>query len=508
MEQRESALHSVQTSRTHSRMRRRFALTLPALVIGTVIGCGGGAGSAAAPDVEPAGECTTASDCTAGSSCTDGACVAPPAAPTITSFEVDKVKVTTGKSATLTAVFSGGTGTIDQGVGSVTSGVAVATGNITAATKYTLTVTNAAGETATRTVDVATIPAPAITSFQAAAGLVSKYTSTTLTAVFAGGAASIDGGVGAVTSGVEAATTALSAPKTYTLTVTNELGDSVTATASVDVKKELFVSSYTDASIAVFDVDAAGDVTPKRRIAGANTTLDETRGLFVVGDELVSVNQIGAIATFNVTDDGDLAPKRRIAGSATTLTAASGIYVSGGEIFLGDQTSQMKVFNLLDTGDVAPKRVIAGESTGLSATHYTWVDGGEVYVSNFSGDTVTVHPVSASGDVAPTRTIAIPGGEPLGLYINGNDLIVAQGSNAIRTFDKTTGALLRTIAGESTQLGFPDQCALHGGELYCADYDSSALLVFPVAADGNVAPTRVVSGANTKLAGALGVFIY
>lgn len=65
-------------------------------------------------------------------------------APTITSFTSSSSAVAAGSSVDLTAVFTGGTGSIDNGVGSVSSGVAKSA-TVTADTTYTLTVTNPAG---------------------------------------------------------------------------------------------------------------------------------------------------------------------------------------------------------------------------------------------------------------------------------------------------------------------------------------------------------------------------
>ena len=65
--------------------------------------------------------------------------------PTITSFSASPTAVRSGNSTTLTAVFSGGTGAVDQGIGAMTSGLGKSTGPISAGTTYTLTVTNALG---------------------------------------------------------------------------------------------------------------------------------------------------------------------------------------------------------------------------------------------------------------------------------------------------------------------------------------------------------------------------
>jgi hypothetical protein len=76
--------------------------------------------------------------------------------PVITSFVAAKSTITRGTSTTLTAVFSNGTGNIDQGVGSVTSGQPVTISPQTDTT-YILTVAGQGGK-ATSTTSVVVVP--------------------------------------------------------------------------------------------------------------------------------------------------------------------------------------------------------------------------------------------------------------------------------------------------------------------------------------------------------------
>ncbi|WP_243324334.1 SUMF1/EgtB/PvdO family nonheme iron enzyme [Geothrix sp. SG200] len=96
----------------------------------------------------------------AGTLNSSGATLTVIAAPVITSFVAAKSPVTTGTGTTLTAVFTGGTGTVDHGIGTVTSGVAVPTGNVATTTVFTLTVTNATGTAVTLPVTVTAVAAP------------------------------------------------------------------------------------------------------------------------------------------------------------------------------------------------------------------------------------------------------------------------------------------------------------------------------------------------------------
>jgi hypothetical protein len=74
-------------------------------------------------------------------------------APTITSFAANPTAITAGGSASLTGVFSNGTGVITPGDLTVSSGTAISV-TPTATTTYILTVTNSAGVTATQTATV------------------------------------------------------------------------------------------------------------------------------------------------------------------------------------------------------------------------------------------------------------------------------------------------------------------------------------------------------------------
>lgn len=432
----------------------------------------------------------------------------------IDAFTANKTKVTVGQTVDLTADFSGGTATVDNGVGAVQDAVAKTTGAIAVNTTFTLTVTNEAGDSVTAQVTVNAYAAPSITSFVAAASEVSRGATTTVTGVFAGGAGSVDQGVGAVTSGNATATTAINGNVTFTLTVTNEAGASVTATANVTRKKELYVSSYATANgnagtIAVFDYDASGNATPKRRIAGVSPALTGPRGLFVVNDEIVVAQGNGVVSTFDVLDTGNVAPKRRLTGGNTTFDQPVAAFVVAGEMFVGNEDGKLLVFDPALTGNVAPKRTLTGAATMLSTTHYPVVDNGELYVSNYGSGTVTVYPATAFGDTAPTRTITT-NTNPIACTVDGNELIVSHRLGSIISYDKNTGAVLRTINGASTQMDttWTEQVAVYKDEIYAAAYNTQKVLVFPRNANGNVAPTRVITGANTLFADPIGLFIY
>ena len=151
--------------------------------------------------------------------------------------------MTAGKSVTLVWDVSGATTlSIDQGVGNVFGTTAKTFALPSPPTEttytYTLTATNAtdassAFEQVTAEVTVTVVPL-AIASFAAEPQAINPGESTTLTAIYLGSQASISHGIGSVASG-EGKPVQPSRPTTYTLTVSNRLGDSLTATATVNV---------------------------------------------------------------------------------------------------------------------------------------------------------------------------------------------------------------------------------------------------------------------------------
>ena len=169
---------------------------------------------------------------TLGLACSGGGSGPPPAPPAITSFHAAQPLLTAGQGTTLTAVFSGGTGTVDQGLGPISSGLPLATGILPADTTFTLTVLGTAGGNATAAALVKVFPAPTITSFTNS-GPTSAGAGALLTAVFAHGAGVVNPGGLPITSGVPLLTAPLTATTTFTLGVTNPAGGAATATTTV-----------------------------------------------------------------------------------------------------------------------------------------------------------------------------------------------------------------------------------------------------------------------------------
>jgi hypothetical protein len=79
-----------------------------------------------------------------------------------------------------------------------------------------------------------------------------------------------------------------------------------------------------------------------------------------------------------------------------------------GYVFMANDLGDSIIgFKETDDGDVAPSRIIKGEKTRLKNPTGVAVDGKnkELWVSSLGNSSASAFPLSATGDVAPLRTI-------------------------------------------------------------------------------------------------------
>jgi 6-phosphogluconolactonase (cycloisomerase 2 family) len=185
-----------------------------------------------------------------------------------------------------------------------------------------------------------------------------------------------------------------------------------------------------------------------------------------------------------------------------------------GELFVANSlASSITVYARTASGSVAPVRTIAGPVTGLNGPFGIAVDPvhEELVVANNNDDSITVYRLTASGDVAPLRTIAGPATGlhgPVGVALDllHDEMLVAnvQVPASITVYSRTANgnvAPLRTITGAATNLVSPLGVLVDTvhDELAVTD-DSDHINVFGRTSNGNVAPLRTIIGALTQLA--------
>ncbi|UFS61584.1 hypothetical protein LOH54_07895 [Sulfurimonas sp. HSL-3221] len=217
------------------------------------------------------------------------------AAPAIASFSANRTAVGPGESVELVATFTG-SGSI-EGIGPVSSGVPVVSDPLTATTTFTLTVANDVGAVKTGTVTVEVQAPPVIDSFSASPAIVTTGGSSLLSWSRSGTVTSIqlDPGAIAIPTNVYQYTVTPAASTLYTLTLSNDTGNSTSSSLTVSVVPPPSVTALT--------------ASPTSATLGGSVTLT---GSFTDGSGVIERSDgggfysVGAIASGGSVDSGVL----------------------------------------------------------------------------------------------------------------------------------------------------------------------------------------------------------
>jgi 6-phosphogluconolactonase (cycloisomerase 2 family) len=208
--------------------------------------------------------------------------------------------------------------------------------------------------------------------------------------------------------------------------------------AADESKQELFATIEFPPQVVVYRKNAAGEEKPLRAIEGDDTKLDAPHGIAVdEKDHLLFVNTWGHHSNF------------RVAGTGKWLPPA------------------IEVYALYASGDAKPLRIITGDKTRLDwpAAMKFNPDNGDLYVANDIGQSILVfaNAPKANGDVAPARA----------------------------------------IHGPSTRLRNPTGVALDlkNKEVWVSNLGNSSATVYPLMANGDAAPLRIIRSAEESKRG-------
>jgi hypothetical protein len=236
----------------------------------------------------------------------------------------------------------------------------------------------------------------------------------------------------------------------------------------------LYIADTNDLSVVIYDGVSTknGNVAPSRIIAGVaanllsptDVSLDKVRNLLYVADDL-DIHVYASASTVN----NDQAPVREL----TTNFQLSGIFIDGANdrLYVADQAGNaVAVYDHASTlnGPITANRAVQGPTnTHLSGPGSVQVDGaGRLVVSNSLAPSITIYAnaATADGDIAPVAEIA---GANTGLSV------------PTQIFVDTTGT----------------------GTLYNVDPGAARVAVWGNlnTANGNIAPTRTIFGANTGI---------
>jgi 6-phosphogluconolactonase (cycloisomerase 2 family) len=311
--------------------------------------------------------------------------------------------------------------------------------------------------------------------------------------------------------------------------------DSIYTAVAVDTRSnEVFLQDNNKWAIRVFDrlestPPNARLSEPKRVISGPKTQLQFNSAVYIdpKNGDLYSVeNDTGdSIVVFNHDANGDVEPVRELHVAHRGFAVA--VDEEKEEMFLSvNNPPQVAVYRKTASGEEKPVRVLRGEHTRLADAHGIAIDleNKLLFVNNWGSFTteasvsggrsdsasITIYALDAKGDSAPLRVIQgprtqlnWPGTMALDpasgdLYVaddNGQSLLVFRGST-----DNGDVAPTRVIAGNKTGLSYPVGLTIDSKnkELWAVNLGNSSATVYPLDANGNVAPLRRIRSAPSN----------
>jgi DNA-binding beta-propeller fold protein YncE len=233
-------------------------------------------------------------------------------------------------------------------------------------------------------------------------------------------------------------------------------------------------------------------------------------------------------------------PKRIIGGHHTKVEFNCGLYVDPktGDIYSvnNDTIDTLVIFDRDAKGDVPPTRE-------LSTPHRTYgiavdEEAEEMFLTVQSPPEVVVYNKYAEGEDEPIRILRgnktmMADAHGIALDTKNGWMFVANYGNVTDYRDGGNGTIagsgrfvppsitvypikaegdvapIRTITGPKTRMNWPAHIHLdeERGELFVANDGGHSVLVFKVTDNGDVAPTRVIEGPKTQLRNPTGVFV-
>jgi len=203
--------------------------------------------------------------------------------------------------------------------------------------------------------------------------------------------------------------------------------------------------------------------------------------------------------------------------------------VRTGKVFLQDLNLwAIRVFDRLTNTPAnvrrsEPERIIQGDQSGLVFNTCMYIDpvNGDIYtVENDIGDSISVYTQNASGNVAPSRTLDVTHrAHSITVDEERQELFVTINyPPQVEIYRKTASGKekpLRVVAGESTRLADAHGIALDlkAREMFVNNwghiseynvpgtgrFEEPSITVYPLDANGDAAPLRVIQGPRTQL---------
>jgi len=311
---------------------------------------------------------------------------------------------------------------------------------------------------------------------------------------------------------VATATPAATATPTHAPTPTPSPSPTSTPTASaacaLPATGNLYVADTFANLVTVYPASSTGNVAPTRTISLNDPqaiTVDGSGNLYVYTGSPIQIVEYAA---------GTSTIVKTIAGSATGLGGGYGIAVDGtGEIFVTNTSAgTISVFSSTASGNVAPARTIT--PTAFSPAWSVAVDSsGTVYATSgtIPNSLIAVFSPGASGVATPIRTISGSAADLGAIFIRLDASANIYVSNtygttapsSVSAFTNSAAgnvAPFRTLVGTLTGLNPAQGLTFDSsGNLYVVSTLQEEINVYAPGTNGNVAPCRSIQGAATML---------
>ena len=304
------------------------------------------------------------------------------------------------------------------------------------------------------------------------------------------------------------------------LRVIGDLYDVMTSVAVDPIRNEIVVQGT---KLMVYDrlANTAPTATltePKRVIAGRKTKLSRHCGLYIDpgnGEIYATATDItDTLVIFSRQARGDVVPDRELATPHRTSSIA--VNEQSQELFLTVQSPPaVLVYHKNAEGDEAPIRILEGDHTQLADAMGIALDTkkGLMFVSNHGS-------VSSSNGGWFRKPFSTPGTlaarwempkerEMRRNMIPGSGRFVAPSITVYPIQANGDTAPLRVIQGPKTRLNSQERLYLDAdhGELFVANDIDHSILVFHADDSGDVAPARILKGPRTGLMNPSDVFV-
>ena len=254
---------------------------------------------------------------------------------------------------------------------------------------------------------------------------------------------------------------------------------------------------------------------PKRIIGGSNTKIEFNCGLYVdpkSGDIYsISNDTVDTMVVFSRNQKGNVPPARELFTPHRTFGIA--VNEESQELNLTVQSPPaIMVYHKLATDKEPPIRIIEGDHTRLEDPHGIALDTKRkvMFVSNhgsvsFSkdGKNFMRYPAENGGWHIPNE------GERRAFMVAGSGKFMPPSITVYPINAEGDVAPIRVIEGQATQLNWPAQIFFdeEHNELYVANDVNDSILVFRGSDSGNVAPIRVIAGPKSGIKNPTGVFL-